>query len=72
MSNKEKAFRDDLKQLLQKYNAELEVLITTGEWGVFIRSNIDVTLNSTYDENGKLKDSYENFELPNLINQSTL
>lgn len=67
----ERSFKRDLRNLLKKYNAELDVKVEMYEFGAMVEG-ITVHIPESYDNNGKVIYEEVNIELTKWINWESL
>lgn len=67
----ERSFKRDLKNLLRKYNAELDVRVEMYEFGAMVEG-ITVYIPSNYDNKGNVISEAVNIELTKWINWESL
>ena len=67
----ERSFKRDLRNLLKKYNAELDVKVEMYEFGAMVEG-ITVYIPESYDNNGKVIYEEVNIELTKWINWESL
>lgn len=67
----ERSFKRDLRNLLKKYNAELDVKVEMYEFGAMVEG-ITVHIPESYDNNGKVIYEEVNIELTKWVNWESL
>lgn len=66
-----KNFKQDLKALLKKYDAEIDVDVEMSEWGAMVEG-IRIDIPNSYDIDGELIREETSFRLTKWFNWETL
>jgi hypothetical protein len=67
----ERSFKRDLKNLLKKYNAELDVSVEMYDFGAAV-NGITVYIPESYDNNGNITHEAVNIELTKWVDWESL
>jgi hypothetical protein len=67
----EKLFKQDLKKLLKRYSAELDVSVEMYEFGAMV-NGITVYIPESYDNNGNITHEAVNIELTKWVDWESL